>query len=167
MYKNKLEKIWELIKLIKNDINLPVISDFLEWFYKKIKIHFEEYNREKLTPKKWETYLVDLWQNIWSELNKIRPCIVYSNYYVNWWNNIIIIPIKTYKTKLNKNIQVLIEKDNLNKLEVKSIASLFSIREISKKRIIRRIWILDKRILKIIDNKISKIFEIKQKIKNR
>ena len=104
---------------------------------------------------------MNLWQNIWSKLNKIRPCLIYSNYYLNWWNNIIIIPIKTYKTRLNSKIQVLIKKDELNNLDVDSIASLFNIKELSKKRIIRKIWFLDKEVIKIIDNKVKKVFEIK------
>ena len=36
MYKTKLNKIWNLIDKIKNNINLPIISDFLEWFYEKL-----------------------------------------------------------------------------------------------------------------------------------
>ncbi|MDP2395971.1 MAG: hypothetical protein Q8S84_03570 [bacterium] len=40
MYKTKLNRILNLIENIKNDINLPIISDFLEWFFEKIDIHF-------------------------------------------------------------------------------------------------------------------------------
>ncbi|MBT3726638.1 hypothetical protein HOG21_02845 [bacterium] len=40
MYKNKLNKILNLIEQIKTDINLSIISDFLEWFHEKIKLNF-------------------------------------------------------------------------------------------------------------------------------
>lgn len=39
----------------------------------------------------------------------------------------------------------------------------FNIREVSKKRIIRKIWFLDKESLSLIDRRILKIFEIKNK----
>lgn len=42
MYKTKLNKILNLIEKIKNDITLPIISDFLEWFYEKIDINFNK-----------------------------------------------------------------------------------------------------------------------------
>jgi len=75
MWKNKLNKIWNLIDKIKNDINLPIISDFLEWFYEIIEINFNK-KIPSLKLNKWDIYFVKLWQNIWSELNKNRPCIV-------------------------------------------------------------------------------------------
>ncbi len=39
MYKIKLNKILNLIENIKNDVNLTIISDFLDWFYEKLDIH--------------------------------------------------------------------------------------------------------------------------------
>lgn len=163
MYIKKLNKIKDLIEKIKNEINLSIISNFLDWFYEKINIHFEWNNKENLIPKKWEIFLVNFWQNIWSELNKIRPAIIYSNYYLNWWNNLIVIPIKTLKNNFNKKIHVIIEKDNLNKLDEKSYASVYNLKEVSKKRIIRKIWNLDEIFIKKIDKKILKIFQIKIK----
>lgn len=69
MYKNKLNKIWNLIDKIKNEINLPIISEFLEWFYEKINIHFNK-KTPNLKLNKWDIYFVNLWKNIWSELDK-------------------------------------------------------------------------------------------------
>jgi len=42
MYKVKIDNLSHLINKIKNDINLPIISEFLEWFYEKINIHFNK-----------------------------------------------------------------------------------------------------------------------------
>ncbi|MDP2396623.1 MAG: hypothetical protein Q8S84_00170 [bacterium] len=42
MYKTKLNRILNLIENIKNDINLPIITEFLEWFLEKIDIHFNK-----------------------------------------------------------------------------------------------------------------------------
>ncbi len=39
MYKNKLNKI---LDLIKNDLNSNIISNFLEWFYNKMNIEFKK-----------------------------------------------------------------------------------------------------------------------------
>ena len=57
-------------KFLQNEIYLPIISDFLDWFWDKIKIHFWKNNNEKLKFNKWDIYFVKLWKNIWTELNK-------------------------------------------------------------------------------------------------
>jgi hypothetical protein len=46
MYKTKLNKLWNLIDKFKNDITLPIISDFLEWFYEKLNILWITKNKE-------------------------------------------------------------------------------------------------------------------------
>ena len=92
--KNKLDKILVLIEKIKNNKNLGVISDFLEWFYEKLNLNFN-IKRVGLWFNKWDIYFINLWKNIWSELNKIRPCLIFSNFFVNKWNTIIVIPLKS------------------------------------------------------------------------
>jgi hypothetical protein len=42
MYKTKLNKIEKFIDKIKNSINIPLISDFLEWFYEKLELNFNK-----------------------------------------------------------------------------------------------------------------------------
>ena len=48
----KLEKFNKLVeKLLKQDALVAVISDFLDWFSEKLKIHFLN-KQNKLIPKK-------------------------------------------------------------------------------------------------------------------
>ena len=160
MYETKLNKIWYLIKKIKTDNTLPIFSDFLEWFYRKLELNFVE-NSKNFELQKWDIFYIELWKNIWSELNKIRPCIVYSKKYANKWNTVIVIPLKSYKwTKTWFNI--LIKKTGLNKLKKDSIVDLTWIKQVSKNRIKWYIWKIENNILLQIDNKILNIFWIKK-----
>jgi len=159
MYKTKLNKIWNLIEKIKSDINLPIISDFLEWFNEKLFLHFKKIN-PNLNLSKWDIFFVDLWKNIWSELNKKRPCLIFSTGLFNKTNTVIIIPLKSYKWKTNKSTQILIESKYLKS---KSIIDCLSIRQIDKKRINNYIWKLGKSNQNRVDKKIVRIFWLKNK----
>ncbi len=159
MYKTKLNKIWNLIENIKNDINMPIISDFLEWFYEKMNIHFNK-KTPSLNLSKGDIFFVNLWKNIWSELNKNRPCLVISKWLFNSLNTIIIIPLKSYKWKINKSTQVLINNDLLKS---KSIIDCLAIRQIDKKRINNYVWKIDSDDLLKVEKRILKIFWIKNK----
>jgi len=161
MYKNKLNKILNLIDKVKTDINLPIISDFLDWFYEIIEINFDK-KIPDLKLNKWDIYFVKLWQNIWSELNKNRPCIVLSHYYFNNWDNITVIPLKSYKWKINKNIHILIKKSDVNNLESDSILDISTIRQISKKRILFKIWKLEDIFIEKINKRLLKYLWIKK-----
>lgn len=162
MYKNKLNKILNLIEKIKSDINLPIISDFLEWFYEKIHINFNKKYSEFI-PNKWEIYFVNLWKNIWSELNKNRPCIIFSDYFFNKWDTIIIIPLKSYKWKINNSINIFLKTILTKWLEKDSLVDITWIRQISKKRIWKLIWKLDNEIILKINKKLLKILNIKNR----
>lgn len=162
MYKTKLNKILNLIEKIKDDIKLPIISDFLEWFYEKLNINFSKKYSEFI-PSKWEIYFVNLWKNIWSELNKNRPCIVFSDYFFNKGDTIIIVPLKSYKWKINKSINIFL-KSNLTKwLEKDSLVDIMWIKQISKKRIWKLIWKIDNIIIWKINNKLLKVLNMKNR----
>jgi len=160
MFENKINKISNLIWKIKTDITIPLISEFLDWFYKKLDLHFIK-NELKHPFKKGDLIFVSLWKNIWSELNKRRPCLVYSVKKANFWNTIVIIPIKSFNWKIN-DFNVIIEPNNENNLIKKSIVDLSSIRQISKKRINKKFWVINNEILKNIDEKIINFFWIKK-----
>jgi len=160
MYKTKLNKIQNLVEKIKNDITLPLISDFLDWFLEKLEIHFNK-ESPNLKLNKGEIYFVKLGQNIWWELNKVRPCIIYSEKKYNWWNTILIIPLKSYKWKVNNFFNILIKSWH-NNLKKDSIVDLWAIRQISKKRILTKAWNIDKLDLEKIDKKLINIFWIKK-----
>ena len=162
MFKYKINKIIELIWKIKTDITIPLISELLDWFYEILYIHFNK-NEPNHKYQKWEIYFVNLWKNIWSELNKTRPCIIYS---IKPYNNkswAIIIPLKSFKNKkIIEKFQVKIDKNEINNLNKSSLIDIFYIRNISSKRINKYIWKLNKNDLLEIDNKVSKMFWIKK-----
>jgi hypothetical protein len=42
MHKIKLNNIKSLIEKLKDDTTFPIISEFLEWFYEKLNLHFKK-----------------------------------------------------------------------------------------------------------------------------
>ena len=144
------------------DINHEESFFYLTWFNKKIDLHLQKNPELKLN--KWEIYFVDLWKNIWSELSKKRPCIIYTDRYFNNWETVVILPLKSFEwKKYNRNINIFIEKDKINKLKENSITDLSWIRQISKKRIWWYIWNLNEDEIFKINKKLSKFLWIKNK----
>ncbi|EKD29981.1 MAG: hypothetical protein ACD_78C00197G0016 [uncultured bacterium (gcode 4)] len=160
MDNKELEKISKLIENIKNDINIEFIPHFLNWFYQKLDLHFNK-NTPDLKINKGSIFYVNLWQNIWWELNKTRPCLVYSHKKANFWNTVIVIPLKSYKWNKINNFQVLITATDENCLNKDSIVDISSMRQISKKRLLDKIWDIEKIHFKEIDKKLVYIFWIK------
>ncbi|MDQ7009259.1 MAG: type II toxin-antitoxin system PemK/MazF family toxin [Candidatus Gracilibacteria bacterium] len=160
MYRNKLNKIGNLIDKIKTDINLSIISDFLEWFYETLNLNFNQ-KEPNLNLNKGEIFFIDLGKNIGSELNKIRPCIIYSGRKYNKSNTVIIIPLKSYKGKINNNFNIFIKSTKYNNLTVDSMVDLSGIKQVSKKRIRLKKGNLEYKYIDKIDKYILKIFEIK------
>lgn len=161
MHIKKLNKIGSLIENIKNDINMSIISDFLDWFYEKLCINFNK-NCLSLKLNKWDIVFVNLWKNIGSEFNKNRPCLVYSLKKANFWDTVVVLPLKTYKWKLNNSFNVLLKLEDVDWLFKDSIVDILAIRQISKKRINKRIWKLKDYILLEIDEKVLNNFWIKK-----
>ena len=163
MLKNKIEKIKKFILKNNNDINIPIFSDFLEWFYEKLNLHFF-WIKPRIKFKKWEIYFVNLWKNIWTELNKIRPCLIYSKKSFNSINWIVIIPFKSYNwKKIIEKFQIKIEKSHINNLRKSSICDIFHIKYISTKRLKWKVWIIENKYLEEIDKKVLLMFDIKIK----
>lgn len=160
MLKQKIEEFINFIENIKNN-NISKILDFLKWFKEKLKLEFK-YKYSNFIPNKWEIYFINLWKNIWSELNKNRPCIIYSNYFLNRWDTVLIIPLKSYKWYKNNNINIIIKNSKLNWLKKDSIIDLMWIKQVSKKRINKIIWKLEKEYLEKTDKKLLKILNIKK-----
>ncbi|MDQ7009081.1 MAG: type II toxin-antitoxin system PemK/MazF family toxin [Candidatus Gracilibacteria bacterium] len=162
MFKNKILKITELIGKIKNDITIPLISEFLDWFYENLYIHFKK-SEPNHKYQKGEIYFVNLGKNIGSELNKVRPCIIFSLKSYNNKSGVIIIPIKSFKNKkIIDKFQVKIETSETNNLYKSSLVDIFYIRNISTKRINKYIGKLTKLEILEIDEKVSKMFGIKK-----
>jgi len=162
MIQEKINHIKKISEKYSNDITISLVSDFLNWFIEKLNLNFNS-KSPNLKYKKWEVYFVNLWQNIWSELNKTRPCIIYSKKSFNSKNSVIIIPLKSFKWKIIDKFQIKIEKDEKNKLIKDSICDIFHIKNISTKRIWLKKWEINLEKIKQIDNKIIKMFDLKIK----
>lgn len=161
MYKTKLNKILNIIEKFKNDITLPIISDFLEWFYEKINLNFNRKNVNKFL-KKWEIWISKLWLNIWSEQNweiesnYTRPVLVIKSFWVKN-DHIIVLPLTKYKKP--EYISFLIEKKIYDFLKYdESFILLDQIKTISKKRLIwNPIWSISNKDFVLLQNKLNNL----------
>jgi len=173
--KISVENIIDKVNIYKKNFIMFVRKDFifkveekkhnlenhLYWLKKKIYLN---QNREKLKAStKWSIYYVDYWINIWSEINWVRPSIIYKNSHFTSGEDIIVIPLTSYK--INKSLDtfdVELESDKANKLKVKSYIKLRQIRSISKKRIESYIWkITDLELKNKIQDNLIKMFWMK------
>ncbi len=142
------------------------LESYINWFYNKLNI---EYNRNfiKETIKQFNIYIVDFWQNIWVEFNKRRPALVISwKKFSSKWDNLIVIPITSYynthwKAKKVYKTDIVVEKSNNNWLINKSIIRCWSIRDVSKKRLNKLVWRLEKEYYIDTIDIVKDIFNIK------
>ena len=111
------------------------------WFKWKIKINHQKEIHTIIN--RWKICMVDYWMNIWTEINWIRPSLVFkSNTYIQW-EDIVVIPLTSFKDWSNKSMDtfdIIIEPDGDNNLKQKSLIKIRQIKCISKKRIKRRKW---------------------------
>ena len=144
----------ELKKLIKQ------VEDgwkYLRWFVAKLKIIL--YGKQNKIFKQWDIVKVNFWYNIGSEINKERLAIIISpNFISKFSNNCIVVPLTSFKDnkKVLPDIHYII--DWYKGIE-KSIVLINNIRDISKKRIIKKIWSLKKEDLERIKKLTSDLFK--------
>lgn len=163
MIKDLLRIFEEKVKKYKTDVNNNIIVSILEWFIDFFDLFFDNKIHNKVF-KKWDIYIIELWINIWSELNKQRPCIIYSTDKINRWNCLIVLPLKTLKKfSIKNNYSITVSKNNSNQLDVDSYLNITDMRSVSKKRISKYIWKIDNIDLERIDLKVLQSFWIKQK----
>ncbi|MCD5382562.1 type II toxin-antitoxin system PemK/MazF family toxin [Candidatus Gracilibacteria bacterium] len=142
------------------------IFNFLNWFNDKIIINFNK-NTPNLKLKKGEIYFINLGINIGSELNKQRPCLIFSDWFFNNGKTVVIIPLKSYEgKKYNKNINIFIKKSKINNLKENSMADLSGIRQVSKKRIGLFIGNIEEGDLLKINKKLTKFLGLKKQTVN-
>lgn len=90
--------------------------------------------------------------NIWTDINWIRPSIVFKNSNYKYWEDIIVIPITSYEkeqedSKSVSEFDIKIEANKTNWLSHDSLIKIRQLRAVSKKRfktnkkwIIKIIW---------------------------
>ncbi len=139
------------------------ITSHTKWFRWKIKLNHKEESIEIIN--KWKLCMVDYGVNVWTEINWIRPSIVFKSSSAKYWEDIIVIPI-TYFFDWKENIKSIDEfdleifPDTENNLKNKSLLKIRQLRCVSKKRIKSRKWSKKLTIFWEIKNK-----ELKERIK--
>lgn len=159
MYKNKLNKIWNLVEKLKSDINISFILNFLDWTYQKIKTLLEDKVINKF-PKRWEIWIAKLWMNIWSEQNWeilsnfVRPVLVIKQF---WQKNDQIVILPLTKNEKPDYISVLLKNERYDFLKYKnSYILLDQIRTISKRRLIwNPLWKISNKDFLLVENKLK------------
>lgn len=110
------------------------VENHLEWVAQKITINErpEVINRKK----KWSIYLVNYGMNIGSEINGMRPSIVYKKSQFAFGSDLIVIPLTSYdEEKSIDTFDVLINPDNTNGLSKPSLIKTRQMRCVSQKRL--------------------------------
>ncbi len=167
----KLNNLWKLIEKIITDINIKIISDFLDWFCHKLKLQ-NNLNNNKF-PKQWEIWNIKIWLNIWSEQNweqkwwYTRPCLIVRTFWVKN-DNLIVFPLT--KSKKPDYISFILDNNVYKFLKYKkSYILLDQIRTISKQRLIWvPIWKISTKDLEVIITKFKELIIIndKNRLKN-
>jgi mRNA-degrading endonuclease toxin of MazEF toxin-antitoxin module len=83
--------------------------------------------------------MVDYGMNVWTEINWIRPSIIFKNSNYKYWEDIFVIPMTSYKdeqeeTKSKDEFDIEIESSEENWLSHKSLIKIRQLRCVSKKR---------------------------------
>ena len=114
-------------------------------------------------PSQWEIYMTHLEPTLWWELQKTRPCIVYSLQSGNRGDCVVCIPIKTFKQQPKHQFWVKILPTVTNWLDSISYASLSDIRSISKSRLWTKKWSLKPSDIERIHQYIALLFGLEKK----
>ncbi len=139
------------------------LENNINWFINKIKFINNIGERKNIKFYKWSVYYVDFWINIWSEINWIRPVLIYKNWYFTQWKDIIVIPFTSLEEeKLIDKFDVVIEKGRDNNLNNNSVLKIRQLKVISKKRLWEFRWFMNNEKLRNkIDKKVKKMLWIK------
>ncbi|MDD3646039.1 MAG: type II toxin-antitoxin system PemK/MazF family toxin [Candidatus Gracilibacteria bacterium] len=114
------------------------INSHTKWFNKKIKLNHLQDNIEPIN--KWKVCFIDYGMNIGTEINGIRPSIIFKSSSYKYGEDIIVIPMTSYTDehfdiKSKDEFDVKIEASEKNGLDNNSLLKIRQIRCISKKRI--------------------------------
>lgn len=143
-----IQKWKEIESIFKRNFQMYVSPDFIDqetpkkhnlnnhisWFKNKIK-----YNHQKETVglmMKRSLYYVDYGINIGTEINGIRPSLIYKNNDYKYGEDTIAIPITSYTDEKSVDtFDIHLEKTKDNNLKNDSLLKIRQIKMISKKRV--------------------------------
>lgn len=150
--KNKL--ISELLELSdKNYINYSDDKGYnlLEWFVEKYKL-LDKADKNMIIYK-YEIYWCNFGENIGSEENKIRPCVIIQNQAGNKHSpTTIVAPI----TNATINLPIAVQIHRENNSDITGTIDLAQIRVISKARLLGKISKLTTKESKLVDTALLK-----------
>ena len=119
------------------------INSHANWFNKKIKVNHEPESIDVIN--KWKLCMVDYGMNIGTEINGVRPSLVFKSSNAKYGEDLIVIPITSYEDGLHESksidqFDIEIIPNTENNLSHKSLLKLRQIRCISKKRVKSKKW---------------------------
>lgn len=146
--------------------NLGKTQKLLRWLTQKIYYDTGKSHQRKWTVKRGEVYFVDFGENIGSEENKLRPCVVLQSNAYNFNSPVFTCAIISNSTVTIDDIQVGIsgmysyidEKGVTKKLS--GAADLGQIKTVGKERIVAKVCKLHHE-MKEIDEKLLNVFGLK------
>lgn len=128
----------------------------LAWSAQHFKLHAKEKSKKVIFPKRGEVWTCDFGENIGSEVNKIRPCVIIQNNKGNEYSSTtIVLPISHRECRLPTQVKVW--KDSFIFLEDTIDGAILGeqIKTISKARLGRKIGNLSE----------NELFKIEQALK--
>lgn len=113
------------------------INSHTKWFNTKIKLNHSKDSENIIN--KWKICNVDYGMNIGTEINWIRPSVVFKNSNYKYWEDIIVIPMTSYKedqewVKSVWEFDVKVNMSDINGLSNNSLIKVRQMRCVSKKR---------------------------------
>jgi mRNA-degrading endonuclease toxin of MazEF toxin-antitoxin module len=117
---------------------------------------------EKQRYVKWHIYVVNYGMNTGSEINGNRPSIIYKASHSTYGDDVVVIPLTSIgKQSQGDTYDILVTKDNENKLYQSSYARLRQIRSVSVKRIGKKLGELNSDLTrKLINDGITKMLGV-------
>lgn len=114
---------------------------------------------EKQRYVKWNIYVVNYGMNTGSEINGNRPSVIYKASHSTFGDDVVVIPLTSIgKQSQADSYDILVTKDDENKLYQSSYARLRQIRSVSVKRIGKKLGeINDDLVKKLINDAIKKM----------
>ena len=145
------------------------MNSHTKWFNTKIKLNHKPECLDVIN--KWRVCMVDYGMNIGTEINGIRPSIIFKNSNYKYWEDIIVIPITSYKDEQEKSkdeFDVEIEASRKNWLTNNSLIKIRQLRCVSKKRLktnrkweeVRILWEIEEKYHDEIETKVKTMLAI-------
>lgn len=153
-------------------IDLIKTQRLINWTSRKLYYHNAKINQRRWTVKRGEVYFVDLGENIGSEENKLRPCVVIQSNSYNFHSPVFICAIISNSLLTIPDIQIPITENYTyidaqgNKKTLSGTIDLGQIKTVGKERIISKVGTLNNE-MRYVDEKLLNAFGLSNLIISR